>query len=125
MISRRHALRSAAQLAAVSLVPRTLAEAATATPPAPLPNLLELEALARGRMDPMAWEYFDSGNADDITLRWNREAFERMGLRPRFLGDLSTLTTGIRLLGQELAFPILIAPAAFHRMIHPDGEIGV
>ena len=129
MITRRQALRSAGQMAALSLIPGgSHAQPRTTSPPglpAEILNLSEVETLAKDRMDPVAWEYFASGNADDITLRWNREAFERMGLRPHFLGDLSTLKTGTTLLGQELPYPILLAPAAFQRVIHPDGEVAV
>ena len=128
MITRREALRSAAQMAALSFLPESTSEQRAASPQRPSAeplSLFEVEALAREKMDPAAWEYFASGNADDLTLRWNREAFERMGLRPRFLGDLSGLTTRTRLFGEDLPYPILLAPAAFHRVIRPDGELAV
>ncbi len=128
MLTRRQALHHATQLAAVSLVPTVGGPPRQPTSRQgvgePL-NLLEYEAHARGTMDPVAWEYFASGNADDITLRWNRDAFERMGLRPRFLGDLSTHQTSIRLFGQDHPYPVLLAPAAYHRVIHPEGELAV
>jgi len=86
-----------------------------------LVSLLDFEAAAQRRISHMVWEYY-SGVADEITLRWNREAYDRLRLRPRVLVDVSKIDTGTRLFGQELAHPILLAPAADHRMIHPDGE---
>jgi len=73
-------------------------------------------------MSPMTWEYFSSGAADEITLQWNRQAYDRLRLRPNVLVDVSKIDTRITLFGQELAHPILLAPAADHRMIHSEGE---
>jgi len=86
-----------------------------------LVSLLDFEGAAQRRISHMVWEYY-SGVADEITLRWNREAYDRLRLRPRVLVDVSKIDTRTRLFGQELAHPILLAPAADHRMIHPEGE---
>lgn len=88
-----------------------------------LVSLSDFEASAHGHMEHMAWEYINSGAADEITLRWNREAFEKIKLNPRVLQDIGKIDTRTRLLGQELAFPILLAPTALHRLAHPDGEL--
>jgi isopentenyl diphosphate isomerase/L-lactate dehydrogenase-like FMN-dependent dehydrogenase len=88
-----------------------------------LVSVSDFEAAARGRLPNMAWEYFNGGAADELTLRWNHEAYDRLRLRPRVLVDVSTIDTRVRLLGLELAHPILLAPAADHRMVHPDGEL--
>ena len=74
-------------------------------------------------MTPMAYEYVASGAADEHTVRWNREAFDRMRLRPRVLRDVAAVDLRMTLLGREHAFPILLAPTAYHRVLHPDGEI--
>jgi 4-hydroxymandelate oxidase len=86
-------------------------------------SLFDFETLARARMSPMAWEYISGGAGDEITLRWNRESYDRIRLRPRVLVDVSSLDTRVKLFGRELPFPILIAPAAYQRLIHPEGEI--
>lgn len=39
------------------------------------------------------------------------------------LQDVGAIDTRVTLLGRELAFPILLAPIAYHRAIHPDGEL--
>jgi len=86
-------------------------------------SLQEFEDLARQCMTPMAYEFVASGAADEHTVRWNREAFDRMRLRPRVLRDVATVDTRGTLLGRDLAFPILLAPTAYHRVLHPDGEL--
>ena len=88
-----------------------------------LVSLSDFEASAHQHMEHMAWEYVNSGAADEITLRWNREAFEKIRLNPRVLQDVKKIDTRIKLLGQELDFPILLAPTALHRLAHPDGEL--
>jgi 4-hydroxymandelate oxidase len=86
-------------------------------------TLDDFEALARERLSPMAYEYVASGAADEVTLRATRSSFERILLRPRVLRDVSRIDTTTTLLGEELAFPILLAPVAYQRLLHPEGEI--
>jgi 4-hydroxymandelate oxidase len=86
-------------------------------------SLVEFEERARQSMTPMAYEFVASGAADEHTLRWNREAFDRIRLRPRVLRDVATGDTRVTLLGRDLAFPILLAPTAYHRVLHPEGEL--
>lgn len=86
-------------------------------------SLPEFEALARQSMTPMAYEFVASGAAEEHTIGWNREAFDRIRLRPRVLRDVTTVDTRVTLLGRELVFPILLAPVAYHRALHPDGEL--
>src|SRR5690349_11782258 len=74
-------------------------------------------------MTPMAYEYVASGAAEEHTVRWNREGFDRIRLRPRVLRDVAAVDTRLTLLGRELGFPILLAPTAYHRALHPEGEI--
>jgi 4-hydroxymandelate oxidase len=91
--------------------------------PAGAVSLSDFEALARERIPRMAYEYISGGAADEITLRWNRESFDRIRLRPKILVDVSNLDTRLTLFGQDLPFPILLAPTAYHRLVHPEGEI--
>ncbi|MCI0387217.1 MAG: alpha-hydroxy-acid oxidizing protein [Acidobacteria bacterium] len=86
-------------------------------------NLFDFEPLARARISPMAWEYISGGAGDEVTLRWNRDSFDRIRLRPRILVDVSHLDTRVKLFGRELPHPILLAPTAYHRLLHPDGEL--
>ena len=78
--------------------------------------------LARERMTPEAWAYLEGGAADEITLRDNRAAFDRMRLRPRVLRSLAGAHTRVTLAGRSFEHPILVAPVAYQRLAHSEGE---
>ncbi|MGH9556067.1 MAG: alpha-hydroxy acid oxidase [Terriglobales bacterium] len=86
-------------------------------------NLFDFERAAGACMTPEAHAYIAGAAADEITLRWNREALDGIALRPRVLVDVSKIDTGLKLLGEELPHPILLAPAASHRIVHGKGEL--
>jgi 4-hydroxymandelate oxidase len=85
--------------------------------------LAELEALAEGRMSAMASAYVSGGAADELTLRANSEDWKRIRLNPKALVDVSQLDLRTTLLGQSFDLPVLLAPAAFHRLFHPEAEL--
>ncbi|BCU77116.1 alpha-hydroxy acid oxidase [Luteolibacter sp. LG18] len=85
--------------------------------------LEDYEALARTHVNEAAWAYISGGSADERTLRENHAAFERLKLLPRVLGDFTGANTAVSLLGRTLPHPVIIAPTAFHRLMHPDGEL--
>lgn len=86
-------------------------------------NLFDYEEAAAERLDPLARDYYASGACDEITVKENRRAFERLRLRYRVLRDVSKRTAGVELLGEELALPVLVAPTAFQRLACDDGEL--
>jgi 4-hydroxymandelate oxidase len=86
-------------------------------------TLDDFESAARERLPHAVYEYIAGGAADEVTLGWNREALQRMRLRPRVLEDVSSIDTRVEIAGQALPFPILLAPVAYQRIFHPDGEI--
>ena len=86
-------------------------------------SLADHERLAQQQMDANAWAYFSGGAADEITLRANRCAWDGITLLPRVLQPLAGGHTRTQLLGRTLAHPMLLAPIAFQRMAHPDGEL--
>lgn len=86
-------------------------------------NLLDLEQLAREKLPRNSYDYFASGAWDEVTLRENRAAFERLRVHYGVLVDVSHRDLSTSLFGQKVSMPILIAPTAFHRLAHPDGEL--
>ena len=86
-------------------------------------SLADHEHLAKQQLDANAWAYFSGGAADEITLRANHSAWDQLTLQPRVLRPLAGGHTRTQLLGRTLAHPILLAPIAFQRMAHPDGEL--
>lgn len=90
-------------------------------PAGPL-NLIELEAAAAERLDPIAYDYFRSGAGDEVTLERNRSAFAELRLLPHVLRDVSQIDLTTELLGASAATPIVVAPTAFHGLADPAGE---
>ena len=86
-------------------------------------NLFEYESKAKQHLSQMALDYYISGAGDELTLGYNRAAFERYQLRPRMLVDVSQRNLSTSILGQSLSLPILIAPTAFQCLAHPEGEL--
>jgi 4-hydroxymandelate oxidase len=89
-----------------------------------LVSLPDFEEHARTCMSHMAYEYVASGAADEHTVRWNRERYDAIRLHPRVLVDVANVSTAVTLLGAPLAFPILLAPTAYQRAVHAEGELG-
>lgn len=69
------------------------------------------------------WGYIQGGSGAESTVAANREAYKRVLLRPRVLTDVSRCDLSTTVLGQPLAVPIGVAPMAYHRLVHPDGEV--
>ncbi|MEO7029246.1 MAG: alpha-hydroxy acid oxidase [Acidobacteriaceae bacterium] len=127
--TRRQALASVGAFAAASTLPasgqaqapaRGDGQAEAGSEPV---CLTDFEPLAKAKMPPRVWEFLTAGAGDELTLRWNREAYERIRLKPRVLVDVSRLDTRVTLFGQEQAFPILLAPVAAQTLEHPEGEL--
>lgn len=94
-----------------------------ATIPVGIVTLADHESHARTRLDDNAWAYFSGGAGDEITLSGNRSAWDGLQLHPRVLQPLAGGHTRTQLLGNTLAHPILLAPVAYQRLAHPDGEL--
>jgi len=128
MPTRRELFEALAALAAIPALGSGRASAAGQGPAAgpagtPLVNLFDYEELARKRLPAMAYEYIAGGAGDEITLHDNRTHFDAIRLKPRVLRDVSKIDTSSTLFGQRLEYPILLAPTAYHKITHPEGEL--
>jgi len=88
-----------------------------------LVNVLEVEDVARQALSRVAYERIASAAGAGLTLRRNREAFDRITFRPRMLVDVSQMDLSTELFGEKLYAPILVSGLARHRRAHPDGEL--
>jgi 4-hydroxymandelate oxidase len=136
-VTRRQALTSLSIAAGSATTAAVRAQPPVVSPPAApgaavpaaaadSPDLFSIpqyEERARGLISVPAWEYYDQGSADDLTVRWNREAFQRLRLESRVMVDVEKIDTSTTLLGRTLQHPILLAPAAAHMLVHPEGEV--
>jgi 4-hydroxymandelate oxidase len=86
-------------------------------------NLHELESLAEQKLPAGVFGYYASGAHDEITLRENRSAYDRLTLRPRMLVDVGARAMTTTVLGEQLSMPIGIAPTAYQGLAHPHGEL--
>src|SRR5262245_34074209 len=86
-------------------------------------NIFDLRDMARGRLPKWLFEFVDRGTEDEVALRNNREAFERIQLRPRMLVDVSGRRLDTTLYGKEHKMPIGIAPTGAAGMMWYQGEL--
>ena len=80
-------------------------------------------AAAAERLEAQARAYFDGGAADELTLAANLRAWQQIGLQSRVLRPMAGAHTRVELLGRTLAHPVLLAPVAYQRLAHPEGEL--
>ena len=85
-------------------------------------SLRELEAQARQRLDPAIYDFFAGGADDELTLRANESAFAGIALLPRALRGRGEPKLEVSFLGGRASMPVLVAPTAFHRLAHSEGE---
>ncbi|EGG09427.1 uncharacterized protein MELLADRAFT_47483 [Melampsora larici-populina 98AG31] len=91
----------------------------------PLSNCLSLydfESLAETKLSSQAWAYYSSGSDDEISMRENRLAFQRIWFRPRILRNVSKIDFSTNLLGSKTSIPIYITATALGKLGHVDGE---
>jgi 4-hydroxymandelate oxidase len=81
------------------------------------------EARAREVLPRETYDYYAGGAGDEITLRANRAGWDDLFLRPRVLVDVAEVDTSVHLLGELLPHPVVLAPTAFQRLAHDDGEL--
>ncbi|MFN3267584.1 MAG: alpha-hydroxy acid oxidase, partial [Deinococcales bacterium] len=85
-------------------------------------NLLELEAAAKPHLSQTAFDYYVGGADDELSVLENRQGFARLALQYRVLRGIGKRTLSTTLFGQRLSMPVLLAPTAFHKLAHPEGE---
>jgi (S)-2-hydroxy-acid oxidase len=91
--------------------------------PPEIVTIEDYERIARERLPTDTWEYYAGGAGNEWTLAENRRAFGRWVIRPRMLVTARERDLSTAILGQDVSIPILIAPWAYQRLAHPEGEI--
>jgi 4-hydroxymandelate oxidase len=91
----------------------------------PLISLADYERAAEEVMEHGAHGYAFGGAGDEITLADNVASWRRLALRPRVLVGVGQRDLSVELLGTARPHPVIIAPTAFQRLAHPDGEIAM
>lgn len=88
-----------------------------------LDQVARLEAAARERLDPVAYDYYAAGSGEEISAGEAAGAWRGVRLLPRVLRDVSAVDTSLTLAGTRLASPVLAGPTALHAMAHAEGEV--
>merc|ERR1719183_2448762 len=94
-------------------------------PLAAMLNTFDFESVARETMEPQAWGYYSSGGDDEITLRDNHMAFQRITMRPRILVNVAEIDLATRLLGVPSSLPLYFTATALGKLAHQDGEVAI
>ena len=87
-------------------------------------NVEDLRRRARKRLPAVVFDYLDGGAEDEITLRANCRVFEELIFHPKQAVVLPEIALGVKILGNAISFPAILAPIGYSRLMHPDGEIG-
>src|SRR5438552_1838878 len=75
-----------------------------------LVSIEDLRQVARRRLPRAIFDFFDGGAEDEVTLRENRAAFERVRLLPKVLVNVAAVDMKTQLLGRQATIPLAIAP---------------
>ncbi len=84
----------------------------------------DFQPLARRRLPKAVFDYLDGGADGEVTLRENCRVFDDVTFRPRHAVAVAECEVRTRVLGFDVAFPALLAPVGYSRLMHPDGEAG-
>ncbi|GDY08757.1 MAG: alpha-hydroxy-acid oxidizing protein [Planctomycetota bacterium] len=86
-------------------------------------NVADFQELAKAALPPATYDYITSGSTDEVTLRDNVAAFQRLRLLPPLLTGVAEVDTATTVLKQPIALPILLAPVAGQNLYHPQGAL--
>ncbi|HKT28640.1 alpha-hydroxy acid oxidase [Dyella sp.] len=89
----------------------------------PITNVADLRELAKRRVPRAFFEYADRGSYDEVTLRSNHAAFERIALRQRVMSNVDNRSLATDIVGQPVSMPLAIAPTGLTGLQHGAGEI--
>ena len=84
----------------------------------------DFEAYARETLPPAAFDHLAAGAGANWTRDENRRAYDRWVIRKRLMADVADTDLSVTVLGDRIDLPIMLAPSAFHKFAHPDGEHG-
>src|SRR5262245_2316939 len=86
-------------------------------------NIDDLRAAAKRRLPRAMFEFLDGGAQDELTLRANREDFQRWPFRTSVLTNVARRDQSVELFGQAHASPLIIAPTGLAGLFSRRGEL--
>jgi len=88
-------------------------------------TLDEIKALAGTKVKEEVWEWINGGTETEFTLQRNRIALEKIMLRLKVIHGLETANTTVKILGQAVKTPVIVAPFANMARVHPEAEMAI
>ena len=88
-------------------------------------NIEDLRRMARRRLPNFSFEYVEGGAEDEISLKRNRDVFERITWLPRTLASVGSPDLSTRIFGQTCHLPLVIAPTGFNGLLWPKGDLAL
>jgi L-lactate dehydrogenase (cytochrome) len=88
-------------------------------------NTFDFESVAAHTMTEEGWGYYSSGADDEITLRENHTAFQRIWLKPRILVNVKDIDMTTAILGVQSSLPLYFSATALAKLADDDGELAI
>ena len=86
-------------------------------------NVADFQKRAQAALPRATYEYITGGSTDEITLRENVAAFQRIRILPPLLTGVDQVDTTTTILKEQIALPILLAPVAGQSLYHQHGVL--
>merc|ERR1719274_58260 len=88
-------------------------------------NIYDFEAVAQRVMEPTGWAYYSSGGDDEITLRENRRAYQRIYFKPRVLVGVANIDLTTTICGWPSKLPFYFTATALGKLANAEAEPGI
>lgn len=88
-------------------------------------NIYDFEHIASKVLSEQAWNYYSCGAEDEITMRENHYAYQRIYFRPKCCVNVHDVDTSAELLGSKTTVPFYVSAAASAKLGHDDGECSI
>jgi (S)-mandelate dehydrogenase len=88
-------------------------------------NIEDLRGIARRRLPAFSFEYVEGGSEDELSLRRNRDVFERITWVPRTLAAVGSPDLSTEIFGRTCHLPLVIAPTGFNGLLWPQGDLAL
>lgn len=86
-------------------------------------RVADFQTLAAAKLPKATLDYINTGSADEVTLRENTAAFQRIKILPPILAGVDQADASTSVLKTPVAMPILLAPVACQQLYHPEGGL--
>ena len=82
----------------------------------------DLRLMAKQRVPKMFYDYADSGSWTEQTYRENSTDFEKVRLRQRIAVNMEGRSLASKMVGEDVAMPVALAPTGLTGMQHGRGN---